>query len=457
MEIKNFRLTNIGRYKEIEVFLAPNGEHSSNVTVFVGNNGSGKTSLLKSIATSLSWLVARIRAEKGMGSPILEDVIRNGANSAAIDIALFDSQGQESNPDADEADHFFQWTVAKSRAGRKSDITSNLFDVSDLADYYRAALSHNDKTTLPLVAFYPVERSVLDIPLKIKNKHSFNQLDGYENSLNQGVDFRRFFEWFREREDSENESGISQVVLDQLMLSLGKDNSIWQKLNAMSASSKDRQLTAVRTAISSFMPDLKNLRVKRKPRLHMAVDKNGDVLNVAQLSQGEKSLMALVGDIARRLAMMNPNRENPLHGDGIVLIDEVDLHLHPKWQRALITRLTTTFPNCQFILSTHSPLVISDNKDILVYLLDNGECQELPALYGKDANSVLLEVMDTDIVNAEVHTQINSLLKAIQNKNFSDAQSLLKNLEQELGSSNLELLKARLLLKKQELRHAQNH
>ncbi len=91
----------------------------------------------------------------------------------------------------------------------------------------------------------------------------------------------------------------------------------------------------------------------------MLIDKHGETLNVSQLSQGEKSLMTLVGDIARRLAMMNPSLASPLEGDGIVLIDEVDLHLHPKWQRSLLERLTTTFPGCQFVVTTHSPLVVS--------------------------------------------------------------------------------------------------
>jgi predicted ATP-binding protein involved in virulence len=58
---------------------------------------------------------------------------------------------------------------------------------------------------LPLIAFYPVERSVIDIPLKIREKHQFLQIDGYDNALNNAVDFRRFFEWFRDREDVENE------------------------------------------------------------------------------------------------------------------------------------------------------------------------------------------------------------------------------------------------------------
>ena len=222
-------------------------------------------------------------------------------------------------------------------------------------------------------------------------------------------------------------------------------------------SSKDRQLTAVRNAIASFMPNFTNLRVRRKPRLHMSIDKDGETLNVLQLSQGEKSLMALVGDIARRLAMMNPALENPLHGDGIVLIDEVDMHLHPTWQRSIIERLTATFPNCQFILTSHSPLVISDCKNVLVYSIEDGDLTIVPSQYGQDANTVLLDVMSTNIRNAKINQQINDLLDLIQENKLEQARSLLAQLTEELPYNNLELIKAKMFLRKQELKNAQNH
>ncbi len=456
MEIKKFQLTNTGRFSEIEVLLAPTPSKQSNITVFVGNNGAGKTSLLKSLATSLSWLVARLRTEKGNGNTIPEDVIRNGANYATIEIELIDKKDRAVNSDVGSANPVFHWSIAKTRKGRKSVKTSVLTGASELAGFYRGGLSQDDKTSVPLIAFYPVERVVLDIPLKIKDRHSFLQLDGYDNSLNQGVDFRRFFEWFREREDAENETGISADMFKQIARLFDDQDEIWTKLSALKASSRDRQLTAVRTAISHFMPGFSSLRVRRKPRLHMSIDKNGETLNVAQLSQGEKSLMALVGDIARRLAMMNPALENPLHGDGVVLIDEVDLHLHPKWQRTLISSFTATFPNCQFVLTTHSPLVISDNKDVLCYLLDDGELTVAEDLYGADANSVLLSVMDTDIRNAEINKKLHDLLDAIQDAELELASTLLSELTKELPESHIELTKARLLLRKQELRHAKN-
>jgi predicted ATP-binding protein involved in virulence len=451
MEITKLKLKDVGRFTDLEIPLAPTPNHFSNVTVLVGNNGAGKTTLLRSLATSLSWLVARIRNEKGNGNHLSEEDIRNGASSALILIAVVD---ESNNPDANPEDALFTWGIARGRQGRKAHIHSSLGGVSLLADHYRSQLTEDDKASLPLIAYYPVERSVLEMPLRIRTKHSFDQIDGYDNSLNRAVDFRRFFEWFREREDSENESGVSATALTEISEKFGKNSDIWKALSQLKASSRDRQLTAVRSAIAAFMPGFSNLRVKRKPRLHMAIDKNGTTLNVSQLSQGEKSMMALVGDIARRLAMMNQSLDNPLEGDGIVLIDEVDLHLHPKWQRSLIRQLSETFPNCQFVLTTHSPLVISDAKDVLCYVLNDGELQEHNGLYGLDANQVLLEVMDTDVRNSDVQQRLNQLLKHLQDGDLDGAKKLYSELSLELPEGHLELAKAALLIRKLELRRA---
>lgn len=458
MEIKRFHLDNYGRFESLDVVLAPTNRVRSNVTVFVGNNGSGKTSILKALATSLSWLVARIRSEKGSGSPISEIQIRNQSNSASISICILDDKGQSESLDANTEDAIYEWTSAKPKKGKKANVTSQYSGATALANHYRELLTANNHANLPVIAFYPVERSVLDIPMKIKSKHSFDQIDGYDNSLNQGVDFRRFFEWFREREDSENESGVSDEVLSKLseLIDLDEYNSLWDTLAQLNVSSRDKQLTAVRSAVSRFMPDFENLKVRRKPRLHMSVDKKGETLNVLQLSQGEKSLIALVGDIARRLAMMNPSLSNPLEGDGIVMIDEVDMHLHPTWQRVVIKRLVDTFPNCQFVLTTHSPLLISDFEDVLVYSLDDGELKEIPSQFGQDANTVLLDVMDTNIRNEQIEIKLNDLLGLIQDNQLIQAKELLKELEDKLPVNNFELNKMRLLLRRQELRRAQD-
>ncbi|UFI43121.1 AAA family ATPase [Pseudomonas savastanoi] len=448
MEIKSFRLVNVGRFSDLEVALAPTERHASKVTVLVGNNGAGKTTLLKSVATSLSWLVARVRTPKGAGSRIDEGMVQNGAATSSITIRIEDVliSDDEINPLETE------WGITATRKGRNANSSTVLSELNRLADGYRSKLTEKSDTSLPLLAFYPVERSVIEIPLKVHARHTFDQLDGYDNALGRGVDFHRFFGWFRAREDSENETGISAELFNELSQKIAPNTPVWELLAKEHASSRDRQLTAVRTAVEAFMPGFTKLRVKRKPRLHMAIDKDGKTLNVSQLSQGEKSMMALVGDIARRLAMMNPALENPLHGNGIVLIDGVDLHLHPKWQRSLIAQLTTTFPNCQFLLTTHSPLVISDSKDVLVYVMDDGELREQDSLYGLDANQVLSSVMDTDIRNEEIQTALDKLQHFLMRGELDEARTLYTGLADELPANHIELAKASLLIRKLEVR-----
>ncbi|MFL4388349.1 AAA family ATPase [Acinetobacter baumannii] len=442
MQIQSFSLKNIGQFQDLSVSLAPTQHYPSNITVFIGNNGSGKTSLLKSVTTALTWFVARLKHDKSNGTPIPESVILNTANSAAVEIIVNDQNLQQQK-------QAYTWRITKNRTARKVEFTTYLTELNQLTDYYKQWLGQDDQSSLPLIAFYPVERSVIDIPLKIREKHQFLQVDGYDNALNNAVDFRRFFEWFREREDIENEF-IKDLIL-QIKQDL-VDQDLLNKIDEYNSGKfKDVQLEAVRQAIYAFMPDFKNLQVSRKPRLAMIIDKNEKTLNVNQLSQGEKSLMALVGDIARRLAMMNPSLDNPLIGKGIILIDEIDMHLHPQWQRSIIQRLQTTFPNCQFILTTHSPLVISDTQDILVYDLDGQDITALPSLYGQDANTVLLQYMDTNYRNPRVAEQISQAMDAIQNNQFEQAIQLIDTLKFEIGSDQLDVMRLVAMLKKRTL------
>jgi predicted ATP-binding protein involved in virulence len=125
------------------------------------------------------------------------------------------------------------------------------------------------------------------------------------------------------------------------------------------------------------------------------IEKGGEKLKIDQLSDGEKMLLLVVSDLARRLSIANPGMEDSLQGNGVVLIDEVDLHLHPQWQREVIPALGKTFPNCQFITTTHSPQVLSNvEKENILILEDYRIVENTPFTYGRDSNSILYDLMN---------------------------------------------------------------
>jgi predicted ATP-binding protein involved in virulence len=437
VKIKSFKIENIGRFSNLEISFSED-DRLKNHILLIGNNGSGKTTILECIALSLSWFVARIKSEKSNGSAINELKVKNDSPSGNIKIVVSDY------------DEDFTWTLSKARKGRKNEIPTNLEGLNRLVDIYRTNYTSNNLTSFPILTYYDANRGVLDVPLRIRTKHNFEQLNGYDNSLKGLVDYRTFFEWFRQREDAENEDKIK--VLDSLKSTNETHLGLFDKINNVS----DKQLDCVRKALSVFLPEFSNIRVERKPRIHLAVNKNGKKLNLEQLSQGEKLTMAMVGDIARRLSILYPSLTNPLLGDGIIIIDEAELHMHPRWQRDLVERLNETFPNCQFIYTTHSPLLISDFKDIKCFSLNNGELIPINEMYGLDVNQVLLEAMDTDIRNTEVQRIVDDFRNSISSKNIEKSTFLLRELSLHLPENHIEMIKSRLLVKKLQISNEKN-
>jgi predicted ATP-binding protein involved in virulence len=185
------------------------------------------------------------------------------------------------------------------------------------------------------------------------------------------------------------------------------------------------------------------------------VEKNGQRLIVNQLSDGEKCLMAMVGDLARRLAIINPLRANPLEGEGVILIDEIDLHLHPKWQRMIVPKLREVFPYCQFLVSTHSPHVITHVQAECIYLLEQTKsgmtAQHPRESYGKNADRILEDLMGLETTRPDkVSSELQSLYEEIDQGQLVDARQKIVTLKAEIGEDP-ELVKAEVLIKRKEI------
>jgi predicted ATP-binding protein involved in virulence len=433
MKVKRLKITSFRGISDLTLEF-----HKTEPTVFIGVNGVGKSSILDCLVICLSRFMARIEFDPNSeailhiehdeayrekhyaeGRSFDKWDIKNGDNKTDNEITiLIDAKA-------------VQWSLTTALIGRSTETTIDLAELESVASQIRRKLADNSETSIPLAIYYPVNRAVFNIPLEIPKINWFEQIDAYDGAFT-GVEisFDSFFQWFRVVEDLENEER--------------RDNSDY----------RNRQLEAVRQAIYSLLDGFSNLRVRRSP-LRMTINKKGQELIVDQLSDGEKCLLAMVGDLARRLAIANPSLPAPLQGSGVVLIDEIELHLHPKWQREIIPALTRTFPNCQFIVTTHSPQVLSEVKPESIYILektDDGIIARRPeSSFGRDSNRILEDLMDTPARPQEIKEKLLELFRLIAKGELNSARQLHQKIADEIGADEPELVGASVSIRRREI------
>ncbi len=391
--VLSLRLRNFRGVSELTV------DFTTRATVFVGINGAGKSTVLDALAIALSQLSWRICGQARRARPIRREDIRNGAEFARIEV-----KARLHGEDID-------WAIAINRKqGVYADPArkSELLILNEHARALTEAWNAGELNILPLVVYYDVNRAVLDVPIRVREKLEHSPYEAYQDALDPGgADFKRFFIWFRNLEDQENEQR--------------RDTPDYREAG----------LEAVRDAVAA-LTDFKDLRVRRKP-LRMTLCKAGQELNVQQLSDGERILLALVGDMARRLAILNPAGQ-VTHGPGVVLIDEIDLHLHPRWQRDVVAKLEQAFPQCQFILTTHSPQVLGELPPAAVKVLGDGQLRPAPGrTLGLSSSEVLEEIMEGPSRNTVVAQALRTLEHAMEDGDYPQAHRHLAALRSQVG------------------------
>ncbi|WP_309894325.1 AAA family ATPase [Archangium sp.] len=407
MKVRRLDMTSFRGFRELTL------EFTEPVTVLVGVNGAGKTSILDCLAVLLAQLPSEILSLKKLGRRLYESDVHTGAPHT------------QNTVEVDMDGRVVTWSLALVRRGSPRQVTNQLTELKGLVESTRWW----DSDRLPLAIYYPVNRAVAVAGSSRANPRQhrffdFEPLDAFVEALEEGGrDFRLFFEWFRAREDLENERRLQ-----------------------MDSAYRDPQLEAVRTAITRLVPGFSKLRVQRAP-LRMLLQKGDTTLEVDQLSDGEKSLLAMAGDIGRRLAIANPKLPDPLSAEAVVLIDEIELHLHPGWQRMVVEQLQKTFPNCQFILTTHSPQVLSQVPARSVILLDQFQRAELPAgTLGRDSNAILTEIMGVTERPQATADHIHEIARMIDREELLAAREALDALARQLGEQDSEVVRLRSLI-----------
>jgi hypothetical protein len=234
-----------------------------------------------------------------------------------------------------------------------------------------------------------------------------------------------------------NQSVAFVEALKPRMLRLQEFTAWWlvQKELADSGSlAAINRLEVLRNAVTTFLDWCTTLQVVRGRKTTLLVDKGGITFDIFQLSDGERGVLAVVLDLARRLAQANPGLDDPLKdGKAIVLIDELDLHLHPQWQRTVVKNLTETFPSCQFIATTHSPQIIGEVKPPGLHFLERrgnhiAVAQRGVQGYGLDTSWILEHFMGTSSRNPDIQEQIDLVENALEDGELEEAREQLNQL-----------------------------
>ncbi|AKT41671.1 AAA family ATPase [Chondromyces crocatus] len=354
MRIDTLRLINFRVFERFELRLEPT------LTVLVGRNGAGKTTVLEGLAVALgAWVsgFSGIREDY----PIPKSSARRVTAKTSTDLPTestsypvrVEAEGQLR--DAAGGDARIAWArELRSVEGRTT--SGEAVSLRDRAEATEQQLSSSTPTVLPVVAYYGTGRLWLHKREKrTEKRHLKSRLEGYHAALEAASDHKGFEAWMAWREEDRVQRLARAADEGRLLTEV-----------------RSPELEAVSTAASGCLEGAQRIYFSANHQ-ELRVDfDNGTSIPFDALSDGQRNLIAVAADIAWRATQLNPHlgAAAPSEATGVVLIDEVDLHLHPAWQWRVLEDLTRTFPRIQFVVTTHSPQVMSSAPAGSVLQLD---------------------------------------------------------------------------------------
>ncbi|WP_437659808.1 AAA family ATPase [Sorangium sp. So ce1182] len=394
LHLERLKLTNFRCFDQLDLTFEPD------LTVLFAENAGGKSALLTALAMALALLqprsprelildakrdVRRIQGKSGRMEPA-------GPCTVCCTATVGDRPGVE-------------WNVTVAPGSKRR--TEEILAVSEAIEKVRAVGER-----WPLLGYYGTRRLRAEQKTSRRNAAEFrDRWDGYEGCLDPRATDGPLLYWLR-----------NETLGDLLLREKGEPLRLFA--------------LAVCNAIKRATPGTLGIRYDFIEDTVLAELDNGDVARWPELSDGYHLFMALVGDIARRAVILNEQdgADAPLLIEGVILIDEIDLHLHPKWQRIVLDGLRAAFPKLQLIATTHSPQVLSSAKNHQVRRLVGRKLDERPVLVdGRDTNAILRELMSTDDRGKRGEEALRLLHEAIDQGRSNEARKLLANLHERWG------------------------
>lgn len=417
MRVTRLKLANVRAIKEAEVHF------QAGFNLIVGVNGVGKTSVLDALGVCLSEIVVHTNQLRLRPDSFTSKDIRIGANALTLECGVT----------LGKSEHTYlvhqprSTSVARKKSeGKPREQVHETPERSEFIGDPPAPATAKEKEGRPLVILFSTIRAVpSDRMGSMQAKSSGMIATAFADAWgDRELRIAEFAHWMRSREALKDENPKTRKIL-----------------------------AAFQRGVKQFLPGYSKLHVRVKdggPEL--VINRNKTTIPVRQLSDGERGTLALVLDLTRRLAQANPEMADPAKkAEAIVLIDEIDLHLHPKWQRRIVDNLTTAFPKCQFIATTHSPQVIGAVSHTGVTLLvDDGPPIRPAQTFGMDSNWILRHIMEADEREPEIQEEINLILADIRKDSMSSARKRIAALRSQIGET-VELAKADAMVSRAEL------
>ncbi len=426
MQIDRLVIRNFNGFDSRELTFDPH------FNLLVGDNATGKTSVLDALSVAVgSWFLGIKGYAKAVG--IAGDEVRLVAH-AHEDSYTFEKQF----PSRIQA--FGQlmgrknvvWARELSGEGGRTTSKEAKDVISAAIDAERRARSGED-VMLPLICTYGTKRlwqkssqrsikssSFSLLPKKAVNENRLpSRLDGYRDCIDFNIEESPVLDCIRAEASASQQRGKETIAYRVI---------------------RDSIIACVDGAVSLYYD-------ARYNDLVVNMERHGQQL-YQNLSDGQRIMLSLVADLARRAATLNPHLgdEALKLTQGIVAIDELDLHLHPNWQRRVVRDLTRTFPSLQFIATTHSPQLIGEVKPEQIRLLTDTQVFTPAHSFGLDSSRVLEEVMDAGRRDPGVQGLLTKLFDLIDREDFEGALKVLPEAETQLGADDPELTRARALM-----------
>ena len=400
-----FREVRLDNYRCFDELRLPLEEDT---TVLFAENGDGKTAVLTALATGLAVF------QPGTPKTLTLDAGRDPRKRTLDEQGRREPVGPceiEWTADVGDSESVTWSAVVQPLSGRFKNRPHALFDPLERM--------RTPGKRWPLFAWYGVDRLGRQPGRRRKVERTRDRWEAYASSLDPNLDEAPLLQWLED-----------ETVGDMVRRQHNEPERFFH--------------TAVMEATVRATPGVTHAWYDPAQGPVVRFE-DGHAAPWSELSDGYHVFIALVADIARRAVMLNQfdGTEAPAKVEGVVLIDEIDLHLHPYWQREALPRLRSVFPRLQFIVTTHSPQVLSSVKNRHVRRLIDGRLQEHGVFVeGRDTNAILCDLMRTDERDDKGTVELNRLHQAIDRGDRVEAERLYRELAERWGDNDPALIRA---------------